>query len=313
MTSTPAAPRVSRRPSLPLIWVVPLLALAIAGWMIARQLGDRGPEITIHFANGAGIERGQTEIEYKGVSVGKVTDVALREDLGAVVVRARLTKAAAGIARAGSEFWIVQPEVSLSGVRGLDTLLNGPRIKVRPGQGDPASEFRGLDRSPPLEDPGAGRAFVLRTDKLGGLTPGAPVYYRGVKVGSVETTLLANDATAALIRIRVYTPYVDLVRTNTEFWNAGGVSFKLGITGAEVRANTLQSILAGGVAFASPPQDPLAPTALEGTEFRLHADPQKEWLEWSPRIPIDPVESTPESAAPEAAVEPPRVIPAAQP
>lgn len=300
--TTPATPRVSRRPALPLIWVVPLVALAIAGWMVARQFRDHGPEITIEFAAAAGIEAGKTELEHKGVSVGVVRGVTLKPDLGSVLVTVRLTKSGAPLARAGSQFWIVHPEVSFSGIRGLETLVTGVRLKVRPGTGAPTKHFRGLDHPPPIDDPSAGRAFVLRTDKLGGLSPGAPVYYRGVKVGIVETTRLADDATAAVARIRVYTPYVDLVRTNTQFWNASGVAFKVGLHGIEMRTNTLQSIVAGGVTFATPNGE-LAPPALENTEYVLHEEPEKDWLEWRPRIAIQPVESTPETPKPEAGTD----------
>jgi paraquat-inducible protein B len=297
--TAPATPRVSRRPSLPLIWVVPLVALIIAGWMVGRQFRNRGPEITIEFATAAGIEAGKTELEHKGVSIGVVRTVTLKNDLSGVLVQVRLTKAGAALARSGSQFWIVHPEVSFSGIRGLETLVTGVRLKVRPGEGALATHFRGLDHPPPIDDPSAGRSFVLRTDKLGGVAPEDPVYYRGVKVGVVETTRLADDAIAAVIRVRIYTPYIDLVRTNTQFWNVGGISLKMGLHGLEVRTNTLQSIIAGGVSFATPGGE-LSPTALENTEFVLHEEPEKEWLQWEPRIQIHPEESVPDLAKPES-------------
>lgn len=297
-TPTPATPRVSRRPALPLIWVVPLVALLVAGWMIARQFRNRGPEITIEFTTSGGVEAGKTLLEHKGVSVGTVRSVSLKEDLSGVLLHVRLTKQGAVLAREGAQFWVVQPEVSLAGIRGLETLLAGVRLNVRPGSGPPSSSFRGLDRPPPLDDPSAGLAFVLRAEKLGGLVPAAPVYYRGVKVGAVETTRLADNATHAVIRVRIYSPYADLVRTNSQFWNASGISFKLGLTGAEVKSTTLQTLFAGGVSFASPDTTPLSPPALEGTEFTLHADPQDEWLQWRPRIPIIPIDSSPDPKKP---------------
>jgi paraquat-inducible protein B len=302
-------PRVSRRPALPLIWVVPILAFVVAGWMIARQFRDHGPEITVEFANGSGIEAGKTELEHKGVAVGTVRSVMLNRDLSGVLVQVRLTKAGAAVARTGSEFWVVHPEVSLSGIRGLETLVTGVRLRVRPGTGAIATHFRGLDHPPPAEDRDAGRAFILRTDKLDGSNPGAPVYYRGVKVGAIETTRLASDASAAILRIRIYTPYVDLVRTNTQFWNAGGFAFRLGLHGIDLRADSIEALLAGGVAFATSDRPQLAPTALDGTEFELHEKPEKEWLEWRPQIPIKPVDSTPETTKHESTGELPLASP----
>lgn len=300
---TAPAPRITRRPALPLIWVVPIVALIVAGWMVVRQFHNRGPEITIEFASAGGMEAGKTPLVHKGVTIGTVKDVELKPDMSGVIVHLRLTKSGAAVAHTGSVFWVVHPRVSLSGVSGLETLVTGVRLRVHPGNGPAATRFHGLDTPPAIDDPNKGRAFTLRAQKLDGLNPGAPVYYRGVKVGVIETTKLADDAMVALVRVRVYTPYIDLVRTNTQFWDVSGFDFKLGLGGAELHTSTLPSLLAGGVAFATPDATPLAPTALENTEYVLHPQPQKEWLQWQPRIAIQPIESTPESTRSESGPE----------
>ena len=140
--SEPATPRITRAPSLPLVWIVPLLALAVGGWMVFREFKNRGPEIAIEFAQGSGMEPRKTTLEYQGVTVGVVTRVELKEDLSGVRVDVRLTKNAAALAREGSQFWVVRPEIGLSGIRGLDTLFSGARITVKPGRGAPASAFQ---------------------------------------------------------------------------------------------------------------------------------------------------------------------------
>jgi paraquat-inducible protein B len=304
MNSAPK-PKVSRSPALSLIWVVPVAALAIASWLIYREVRDRGPEITIEFADSSGIEANRTPLEHKGVTVGTVTRVELKEDFNRVRVHLRLTQAAAGLAREGTRFWIVHPEIGLSGVRGLETLVSGVRINVKPGSGAPTLNFTGLEHTPPAEDEQMGKAFLLQTDRLGALNPGAPVYYREVKVGSVETSRLADDSASVLVRIRVYTPYVDLVRTNTQFWNAGGVSLKFGLLGAQIKSTSLESLVVGGVSFATPDpeKDKLGPIAPEGTLFKLSSDVEKEWLKWQPKIPINPPESSPETTQKESPVQ----------
>lgn len=287
MTTPPAPVVVRHRRSLPLIWVVPLVALIVGGWLIARNSRARGPEITIRFQNGAGIEAGRTILEHKGVAVGSVESVQLDAKLDSVLVKVRLAKNAANLARADSEFWLVRPEIGFSGIKGLDTLFTGARLKVRPGTGgEPATEFVALRRAPLLESSGRGRSFVLRADRLGALTSGAPVFFREIKVGFVEAHRLTPEADGVLVRIRIRTPYDRLIRTDTRFWNSGGVSVKVGLLGAEIRSNSLESLITGGVAFATP-ETPEGAPASEGTEFLLAEEVDKEWLKWKPKIPIE--------------------------
>jgi paraquat-inducible protein B len=284
----PVTPIVVRRRSLPLVWVVPLLALAVGGWMIARNSRAHGPEITIRFQTGAGIEANKTILEYKGVAVGSVQKVELDQAMDSVLVRVQLSQDAAGLARSDSQFWLVRPEIGFSGIKGLETLLTGVRIQVRPGNGgEPATSFTGLRRAPLLEsNTDKGRSFVLRADRLGALTPGAPVYFREVKVGFIETHKLAPNADGVMVRIRIRKPYDQLVHADSKFWNSGGVNVKVGLLGAEIRSKSLESFVAGGVAFATP-ETPEAVPAADGAEFPLAEEANKDWLKWRPQIPIN--------------------------
>ena len=291
-------PKISHSFRLPLVWLVPAAALAVAVWMIAREFGTRGPEVTIEFADGSGVEPAKTVLEHQGVMAGLVKGVRLKEDLSSVLVRLRLEKSAAGLAREGSLFWIVQPEIGIHGVRGLNTLLSGVHLNVRPGDGPPAEFFRGLDRPPAPRRPGEGRAYILITDRLGTLQPRAPVLYRDIKVGEVETSSLTGDSRRVWVRIRVFTPYVNLIRQNTQFWNAGGVPVKFGLLGGEIQTSSLGALLSGAVAFATPEES--AEPAPEGAEFELHGELNRDWLKWSPEIPIEPVETVPVSKTPPA-------------
>jgi paraquat-inducible protein B len=289
--NSPSSPRISRAASLPLVWIVPVVALLICGWLGVRELWNLGPKITIDFADGTGVEAGKTVLEYNGVSVGTVDSVIFRRDLSGVIVQLRLDRRAAALATEGSKFWIVHPEIGFSGVRGLDTLLTGSRLNVQPGNGRPARHFVGLERPPTPEIPRQGRTFILESSRLGSLTAGAPVFYREFKVGEVEASRLSDDATEVLIRIHVEEPYVNLVRTGTRFWNAGGFSFKVGLFGAQLKDTSLESLVSGGVAFATPDGAALGVPAPDGTAFKLSADPDADWLKWAPRIPVKSLEN----------------------
>jgi paraquat-inducible protein B len=287
MSSTPPAPspKLARFPRIPLIWVVPVVALGIAAWMLLREWRQHGTEITIEFADGTGLEPGQTKVEYKGVIVGQVDEVALADDLSRVMVRVRLARDADSLAREGAQFWIVQPEIGFGGISGLETLLKGSRVGVMPGNGAPATRFRGLENAPAPDRKDEGRAFILQADRLGGLREHAPVLYRDIKVGEIEAARLTADAAGVFIRIRVEHPYVDLVRTNTRFWNAGGSPLQISLFGGNAPKKSLQSVITGAIEFATPEE--AAEVAAEGAEFALHKEGEKEWLQWRPRIPVN--------------------------
>src|SRR5258708_20991 len=113
MTTIPA-PHISRARTFSLVWVVPVIALAVGGWMVFRELSQRGPEITIEFADGSGIESNKTVLEHKGVAIGLVKKVELKRNLDGVLVTVRLDRNAANLATADAKFWIVRPELGLS-------------------------------------------------------------------------------------------------------------------------------------------------------------------------------------------------------
>lgn len=289
MTSSPLR-------SFSLVWCVPVIALVVSGWLLLREFRQRGPIIEIAFADGGGIEAGKTPLVHKGVEVGLVQEVALTPALDGVTVTVELDASAAPLAVEGSEFWLVHPEIGLSGVSGLETLLSGAQLNVRAGDGAPRTRFQGLAKAPPHRSAVSGRTFVLTAEDLGSLTPGAPIFYRGIKVGVVERNRLSPDARQVLIDALIYDPYAVLVRAETQFWNAGGISLKVGLLGAQVHSNSLESLVSGGVAFATPEAAATTEPAAEGTVFALHDEPEKSWLKWAPVIewaPLDALPATP--------------------
>jgi hypothetical protein len=68
------------------------------------------------------------------------------------------------------------------------------------------------------------------------------------------------------------------VRSNSVFWNAGGISADLGLHGLHVHAESLKALLSGGVAFATPPKP--GHTVKAGSVFKLHAEAKDDWHKW---------------------------------
>lgn len=266
-------PVIRRRRGLPLVWLVPLVAALIGGWLAWRTLGERGPSITITFDTAEGLDPGKTKVRYRDVDVGTVQGVEVSPDLSSVVVTVRMVKGAAGYLNQGTRFWVVRPRLGFGGVSGLGTLVSGAYIGIDPGQGDRVSEFRGLEEPPLIRSSSPGRRFSLNADRLGGLGPGSPIYYRGIQVGEVVGYEFTKDWQALTLPIFIHAPYDRIVRPNTRFWNASGVSVSVGSGGPTVSVESLQALATGGVSFETPglggPQDG-GKTAEEGTSFPLY-------------------------------------------
>jgi paraquat-inducible protein B len=269
-----------------LLWLVPLAALLLCAWYIVHDVLAAGPAITIYFQNVAGLQAQNSLLQYRGDKIGEVTSLQLTPDHQLVAVRARLDSAAAGLARQGSVFWIVRPELKPGSVSGLGTLVSGNFIDVQPGDGARTNVFAGAEQEPIAPVPAL--EILLRSPKLGSLQPRSPVFYREIQVGEVVSCRLSDDAREVVIQVRVDEEYAPLLRLNSQFWNAGGIQIHLGLfSGASISAESAQTLISGGISFATPPE--LSAPATNGAEFQLNEKPQDAWATWSPAIPLHAV------------------------
>ncbi|MEC8496142.1 MAG: MlaD family protein, partial [Planctomycetota bacterium] len=117
-----------------LIWLVPLAAAGLSIGFALRALQQRGPTVLIRAEHGHGIGRGDA-VRYLGTQVGEVRRVSIEEaaDGDEVQIEVLLRKDAAGLARAGTLFWIVRPQLSLDAVSGLETIIGAQYISLHPG------------------------------------------------------------------------------------------------------------------------------------------------------------------------------------
>ena len=283
-------PRVqqSRRPRLSIVWLVPLLALAVGASLVVRNILQTGPRIEIEFRTAEGLEPGKTEVRYKEVVIGRVQTVTLRDDRQHVIAEVQLDRSAAGVAVDDTTFWVVRPRIGVGGVSGLGTLLSGAYIGVDAGKSDSAkSRFVGLENPPYVLRGEPGSGYILQAADLGSLDVGSPVYYRRTRVGRVVGYSLDAGRDQLSVKVFIEAPYQRLVTPQTRFWNASGVDLSLNANGLTINTQTLTSVLAGGIAFEQPDADPRQPAAAAGTEFTLFDD-RKAALA-PPRGPVLPV------------------------
>jgi paraquat-inducible protein B len=263
-----------RRRRISVVWVIPIFAAVVGIGIAVQRIISEGPTITILFKSAGGVEAGKTFIKYKDVNIGQVKEVHLASDYSKVEVTAKIEKSAAGLIVEDAKFWVVEPRVTLSGVSGLGTLLSGNYIGFEAGKSSKKQRsFTGLEVPPIITGGQPGRQFVLTSDNLGSVGIGSPVYYRRLQVGQVIAYTMADDGNSVKIKVFVNAPYDKFVNPATRFWNASGLDVSIGAGGVDIRTQSIVAILAGGLAFDTPPFAPKAqPAAAADTVFTLYND-----------------------------------------
>ena len=242
--------------------------------------------IDVYFRQGYGLSVGDP-VRFRGIGVGEVVNIELDNSLQRVKVTARLFQHPSPFARPGTQYWIERPQLSVTEVRGLDTLVGGQYLAVQPGSAESPEilSFEGLEQSPVGLLPEGGLEVVLEGDRRQGLRVGVPIEYRGVVIGQIVSVSLAGDATQVEARAWIEPAYRNLVCEQTRFWNQSGFDLSIGLTGIKLDAEALSSIAMGSIGMATPDKDP-GQTVHTGYRFTFYPKPEDNWLKWSPRIAV---------------------------
>ena len=264
----------TKRSRLSLIWLIPLVAVAIGGYLAWRTLSQRGPLITITFDTADGITADQTQVKYKAVTLGTVESVRLVNDMAHVAVAVRMKAEAAPYLTDHARFWVVRPRLTPGNISGLETLVSGAYIAMDPGSSNgaqPDRAFTGLETPPGVRSNEPGRTYTLVANRLGSLSPGAPVFYRDLPVGEILNYDVGDGTGPVHIRAFVRAPFDKYVQKETHFWNVSGLSLNFGPAGVHVEIASLQAVLAGGVGFDAP-EGPKGAPAPDSASFPLYKD-----------------------------------------
>ena len=264
------------------IWLFPVFALLLAGWLFRGYFKQRGPQIEISFEDASSIQPEKTRVRYRGVTIGVVKEIDLADDNKSVIAHIQLQRDAANFAVKGSKFWIVSPKVGIQGITGLETIFEGTYISVQPGpeSGDEETEFKGKLVSDSSESFENTRSFTLESPNLESVSAGDAVTFRGLNIGSVNNISLSKTGQLGLVQINIQNKYHRLIRTNTVFWRKVGVQAKLGLFGSEIKVNSMDSILHGGVELFTP--EPAGEVAKGGAKFALQPAAPKGYEKWNP-------------------------------
>jgi paraquat-inducible protein B len=270
----PAEATIRRRRPMQIIWLIPIVAGIVAGFLGWRAYYNKGPTVTLTFQTADGLQAGQTKVKHKAVELGTVESIGLSPNLDHVIVKLEMSRAADKLLTENARFWVVRPRLGVGGISGLDTLVSGSYIAVDPGKsgGEQQYEFTGLENPPAVRSDEPGRTFVLKANGLGSLSTGSPVFYRELVAGEVIDYELGPQGAGMTIRVFIRAPYDRYVHEATHFWNASGVSLDMGPSGLQLRIESLIALLSGGVAFDTEPDGLATPVAPTNANFTLFDD-----------------------------------------
>jgi len=233
------------------IWIVPFIAILIAGWLAYQYYSELGPQIRITFPKNEGLQAGQSHIKFRDVPVGTVSKIELQEDGDGVVVIARMDKTVTLYLNDNTKFWIVKPEVGVSGVSGLDTLISGTYINMYAKKnGEQKEKFAGLDHA--YRNIGGGEYFVLNTPRGdSSVKVGTPIYLKNVRVGQVEYVVLALDDASVDVIVFIDKRYIPYIHTDSKFWVRSTLDAGLANGNLDITVAPITDLIQGAIEFST--------------------------------------------------------------
>ena len=119
--SPPAFPQalIQQKRRIPVIWVIPLVAIAIGAWLAWDTLSKEGPTITVTFESAEGLQSGQSQLKFKDIALGTVNNLELSVDHTHVIVTIKTTKQATSLLTDQTSFWVVKPRLFAGNLSGL--------------------------------------------------------------------------------------------------------------------------------------------------------------------------------------------------
>lgn len=103
-------PKIVKKKLFSPIWLLPIVALALGAWLGLKSIKESGIEVRIHFPSASGMDVGKTLVRYQGLTVGKVVDISIDEELQGVNVDVLMDYRAEPFLRDETKFWLVTPK-----------------------------------------------------------------------------------------------------------------------------------------------------------------------------------------------------------
>ncbi len=252
------------------VWLIPLVALLIGAWMLLQYQLNKGETIYIKMPHAEGVIVGKTEIKVRSVKMGVIEEVRLADTQDYVIARAQIDKLYGHLLSADAKLWMVSPRIDETGISGLNTLLSGVYIEFSPGESkDTSSHFELQDEPALIDSDIEGRRYGLVAQDAEVIEVGTGVFYKGYKIGQVESTFFNSEQKAMNYGIFIYAPYERLITLNSIFWVNSGIEVDLSADGINLKTGSLTKMLKGGISVGLPAGEVPGPEVNVGHSFTL--------------------------------------------
>lgn len=236
------------------------------------QSAEMGHEIELTFDWNSGVDN-NAAILYQGLTIGTIESIAkIDPKERRIVAKAKVNPRVVPYLTEQSQFYLVSPHIDLTGISNAKTLITGTHISIRPSlQGKPTNKFSVFNTKPPYKYTEPGLHLVLQSNDRHSLQIGSHVFYKEQSVGNVQAIETVN-AGEHLIHIHIKPEFQHYVAKNSHFYNNSGVSIKANLQGIDIKAQSLQSILTGGIAFENIGDKSVKGSVVNGDNFNLFAN-----------------------------------------
>lgn len=236
------------------------------------QSAETGHEVELTLDWNSGIDN-NAAILYQGLTIGAIESIAKIDPKSRkIIAKAKVNPRVVPYLTEQTQFYLVSPHINLTGVSNAKTLLTGTYISIRPSlQGKPATKFTVYDSKPPYKYTEPGLHLIIHANERHSLQVGSQVYYKQKSVGNVQA-IETISSEQHLIHIHIQPEYQHYVATSSHFYNNSGISIKANLQGVDIKAQSLQSILTGGISFVNIDKKTTDKPVINGDKFSLFSN-----------------------------------------
>ncbi|MCW8832909.1 MAG: MlaD family protein, partial [Colwellia sp.] len=236
------------------------------------QSAEVGHEIELTLDWNSGIDH-NAAILYQGLTIGSIESFSkIDPKMRKITAIAKVNPRVVPYLTEQSQFYLVSPQIGLSGISNAKTLLTGTYISIRPSlQGEPTNSFSVFNAKPPYRYTEPGLHLIIESNDRHSLQVGSNIYYKQQVVGNVQAVETVG-ADQHLIHIHIQPEFQHYVSTTSHFYNNSGLKVKANLQGVNIEAQSLQSILTGGISFVNVETETINAEVQNGDKFALFAN-----------------------------------------